>query len=165
MPALAPGATAPDISLSTLDGRQLSLDGAESSTPVVAAFFKVGCPTCQYAFPFLERIYKAYPKDKVRVIGVSQDTKEDTAEFTKKFGVTFPVVLDEMKKYPASNAFGLTNVPSIFIVEPNKKIGFSSVGWVKNEIEALNKVVAQAAGVPEAQIFNKGEDVLDFKAG
>src|SRR5437899_1710457 len=127
MPALAPGATAPDISLSTLDGRQLSLDGAESSTPVVAAFFKVGCPTCQYAFPYLERIYKAYPKDKVTFVGVSQDTKNDTAEFTKQYGVTFPVLLDDMKKYPASNAYGLEYVPSIFVISPSSKVEFSTV--------------------------------------
>src|SRR5437879_7626354 len=116
MPALAPGATAPDISLSTLDGRQLSLDGAESSTPVVAAFFKVGCPTCQYAFPYFERIYKAYPKDKVSFVGVSQDVKADTDTFTKQYGVTFPVLLDDTKSYPASNAYGLTTVTSTFVI-------------------------------------------------
>jgi len=82
MPVLEAGAKAPNISLSTNDGRQISLDGNTRTTPVVAAFFKVGCPTCQYAFPYLERIYKAYPKDKVSFVGVSQDSKEDTAAFT-----------------------------------------------------------------------------------
>src|SRR5437588_12468269 len=125
IPALTAGANAPDFSLNTIDGKSFSLDSETKSTPVVAAFFKVGCPTCQYAFPFLERIYKAYPKDKVKFIGVSQDAKSDTAEFTKRFGVTFPVVLDDAYKYATSNAYGLTNVPSIFVVSPANKVEFS----------------------------------------
>src|SRR6266446_9472255 len=165
MQPLSEGAKAPNISLSTVEGKQFSLDGNTRSTPVVAAFFKVGCPTCQYAFPYLERIYKAYPKDKVSFVGVSQDTKDDTAAFTKQYGVTFPVLLDDMKKYPVSNAYGLENVPSIFVISPSSNIDFSSVGWVKPEIEHLNKLVAEAAGVPAAEIFKPGEQVMEFKAG
>jgi peroxiredoxin len=165
MPPLEAGAKAPSISLNTTDGRQFSLDGDTRTTPVVAAFFKVGCPTCQYAFPYLERIYKAYPKDKVTFVGVSQDTKDDTAAFTKQYGVTFPVLLDDMKKYPASNAYGLENVPSMFLISPSSKVEFSTVGWVKPEIERLNKMVADAAGLPAAEIFKPGEQVMDFKAG
>jgi peroxiredoxin len=165
MPALAEGASAPNFSLNSIDGKNFSLNGTSRTTPVVAAFFKVGCPTCQYAFPYLERIYKAYPQDKVRFVGVSQDTNSDTAEFNKRFGVTFPVVLDEMHKYPASNAYGLTNVPSIFMVSPENKVEFSSVGWVKAEIEHLNKLVAEAAGMAAAEIFKPGEQVVEFKAG
>jgi peroxiredoxin len=165
MQPLSEGAKAPNISLSTVEGKQFSLDGNTRSTPVVAAFFKVGCPTCQYAFPYLERIYKAYPKDKVTFVGVSQNPKDETTEFTRQYGVTFPVLLDDTKRYPASNAYGLTNVPSIFLVSPASKIEFSTVGWVKPEIERLNRLVADAAGVPVAEIFKPGEEVVDYKAG
>jgi peroxiredoxin len=164
MPALPVGATAPNITLNDASGKKFSLDGTRE-TPVVAAFFKVGCPTCQYAFPYFERIYKAYPKDKVSFVGVSQDVKADTDTFTKEYGVTFPVLLDETRSYPASNAYGLTNVPSTFVISPAGKIEFSSVGWIKREIEELNALVARLAGVPPAQIFKPGEQVQEFKAG
>src|SRR5256885_6112850 len=117
MPALEAEAVAPEVSLSSIDGRNLSLSNLRKQMPVVLAFFKVGCPTCQYAFPFLERMARAYPKDKLTVIGVSQDSRDNTLDFMKTFGITFPVLLDEAKKYPASNAYGLTNVPSIFLVD------------------------------------------------
>ena len=165
MPALEAGANAPNISLTDIAGHKFSLDDSRASTPVVAAFFKVGCPTCQYAFPYFERIFKAYPKDKVRFIGVSQDVKGDTEEFAKKFGVTFPLLLDDTSKYPASNAYGLTTVPSTFLVSPAGKLEFSSVGWDKKDVTRLNELVAKAAGVPPARIFNPGEQILDFKAG
>jgi peroxiredoxin len=165
MPTLSAGATAPNISLSSVEGKPFSLDGDTRTKPVVAAFFKVSCPTCQYAFPYLERIYKAYPKDKVTFVGVSQNPKDETTAFTRQFGVTFPVLLDDTNQYPASNAYGLTTVPSIFVVSPASKIEFSSVGWIKPEIELLNKMVADAAGVPVAEIFKPGEQVVDYKAG
>jgi peroxiredoxin len=165
MPTLSAGAKAPNISLSTVEGMQFSLDGNTRSTPVVAAFFKVSCPTCQYAFPYLERIYKAYPKDKVTFVGVSQNSKDETTDFTRQYSVTFPVLLDDTTQYPASNAYGLTTVPSIFLVSPSSKIEFSTAGWVKPEIERLNKLVADAAGVPVAEIFKPGEAVADYKAG
>jgi len=164
MPALPVGANAPNISLNDASGQKVSLDGTRK-TPVVAAFFKVGCPTCQYAFPYLERIYKAYPTEKVSFVGVSQDVKSDTDAFTKQFGVTFPVLLDDTKRYPASNAYGLTTVPSTFVISPAGKVEFSSVGWIKQDIEQLNALVARLAGMPPAQIFKPGEQVQEFKAG
>ena len=165
MPALEAEAVAPDLSLPTTDdGQNFSLAAASKYAPVVLAFFKVGCPTCQYAFPYLERIHKAYPRNKVTVVGVSQDPKQDTLEFMKQFGVTFPVLLDETRKYPASNAYGLTNVPSTFLVSSAGKVQFSSVGWVKSEIEQLNRSAAKIAGISPVEIFKKGELVADFKA-
>ena len=60
MAALTAGTSAPDFKLQTMDGSHFSLSDALTRGPVVAAFFKVSCPVCQYAFPFLERIYKAH---------------------------------------------------------------------------------------------------------
>lgn len=165
MPALEAEAVAPNFALRTTDGQEFSLTGSLKKTPIILAFFKVSCPTCQYAFPYLERIHKAYPKDKVKVVGISQDAKENTLDFMKTYGVTFPVLLDDTKKYPASNAYGLTNVPSIFLLSAAGRVELSSVGWLKSEIEDLNRKAAKLAGVPAAEIFKKGEQVADFKAG
>ena len=60
MATLTTGKAAPDFSLATLDGKAFSLKGALSQGPVVLAFFKVSCPTCQYAFPFYERLFQSY---------------------------------------------------------------------------------------------------------
>ena len=119
MAALTAGAKAPEFELKAMDGRRFQLRDELARGPVVLAFFKVSCPTCQYAFPFLERLHQAYGHrpsgDKeVRLVGVSQNDPKDTAAFTKEFGVTFPVLLDEIGKYPVSNAYGLTNVPTVF---------------------------------------------------
>ena len=165
MAALEAGAKAPEISLNSTHDRHFSLEAERSKAPVVAAFFKAECPTCQYAFPFLDRIAKAYPREKVFFVGISQNPKEETVAFARKFGVTFPVVLDDTRKYPASNAYGLTTVPSFFMISQEGTVEFSTAGWDKKEITQLNEMVAKAAGMPPAQIFKPGERVIDFKAG
>lgn len=166
MPALETGVAAPEIRLPSLDGAQFSLDEARKRGPVVAAFFKVNCPTCQLAFPYLERIHKAYSdKGKFTVIGVSQNDAADTKHFNREFGVTFPTLLDDTRKYPASNAYGLTNVPSVFLISPEGEIELSSVGWSKPDMEELNRRVAEVSGVAPVPLFKRGEKAPDFKPG
>lgn len=165
MAALTAGTKAPDFTLKTLDGKSFSVADELARGPVVLVFFKVSCPTCQYALPFYERLYKAYGKNGVTLVGVSQNDAKETAAFNREFGVTFPMVLDEIGKYPVSNAYGLTNVPTIFWVAQDGEIEVSSVGWVKADFEQINRKMAEAGKAAAALIFKPGEDVRDFRAG
>ncbi len=165
MAALVEGKTAPDFSLPAMDGSTFSLKGALAKGPVVLAFFKVSCPTCQYAFPFLERIYKAYGKKNVTFVGVSQNEKKDTASFIREFGVTFPVLLDDTHSYRVSNAYGLTNVPTVFWVAQDSEIEVSSVGWSRKEMDLVNAKAAEALGDAVKPFFQAGEQVIEFRAG
>lgn len=165
MTALAIGKKAPDFSLRTLDGRELKLEEQLIRGPVVLAFFKVSCPTCQYAFPFLERLYKAYGNSGVTLLGVSQNNAQETSAFIKDFGVTFPMLLDEIGRYPVSNAYGLTNVPTLFWIAQDGEIEVSSVGWVKADFEQISRKLAEAGKTGPVMVFKPGEDVRDFRAG
>ena len=165
MAALTTGTKAPEFELNTLDGKKFSLREELARWPVVLVFFKVSCPTCQYALPFLERLHKVYGAKGVRLFGISQNSAKDTAAFNKEFGVTFPVLLDDTHTYPVSNAYGLTNVPSVFWVGQDGEIEISSVGWVKADFEKVNHKMAGAEKTAPAVIFKPGEDVRDFRAG
>jgi peroxiredoxin len=164
--ALEAGVKAPEIELQYLDGSKFSLNEARKKGPVVAAFFKVSCPVCQMALPYLDRIFKAYEKScKFTFVGVSQDNAADTKAFNRQFGITFPVLLDPSGKYPVSNAYGLTNVPTTFLVSPEGEIEFSTVSWSKADVEQLNRRLAMLTGESVAQIFQPGEKVAEFKPG
>jgi peroxiredoxin len=165
MTALATGAEAPDFELKTLDGKPFSLADGLARGPVVLVFFKVSCPTCQYALPFYERLYKAYGHRGVTLVGVSQNDAKETAAFNREFGVTFPVLLDDSRSYLASNAYGLTNVPTIFWIAQDGEIEVSSVGWLKADFEEINRRMAEAGKTAPAAVFKPGEDVRDFRAG
>jgi peroxiredoxin len=165
MTALAPGTQAPDFTLPSMDDKPFSLRAALARGPVLAAFFKISCPTCQYAFPFLQRIHEAHENQAVTIVGISQNTKKDTAAFIKEYGISFPVLLDDTHSYPVSNAYGLTNVPTIFWVAPNGDIEISSVGWVRKEMEEFNQRAAQALSEATKPLFLPEEHLADFRAG
>ncbi len=164
MPALTMGTKAPRFDLKTVDGKPFSLTKQLAQTPVVLVFFKVSCPTCQYALPFYERLYKAYGEKGIALLAVSQNDSKDTAAFAKQFGITFPILLDETH-YPVSNAYGLTNVPTIFWIAQDDEIEISSVGWVKTDFELVNGKMAGTSDTIPASMFKPGEDVRDFRAG
>jgi len=165
MAALTAGTKAPDFELKAMDGKRFVLHDELAHGPVVLAFFKVSCPVCQYAFPFLERLERAYGHQSVRIIGVSQNDPKHTAAFNKEFGVTFPVLLDDTETYPVSNAYGLTNVPTLFWIAQDSEIEISSVGWVKADFDAVNRKMAEARNISPASVFRPGDDVRDFRAG
>jgi len=169
MAALPAGTKAPDFSLpalsSTKDGGKFSLQAALKQGSVLAAFFKVSCPVCQYTFPYLERMHKAHGDKKVTIVGISQDNERDTTAFLREYGVTFRTLLDDPNGYAVSNAYGLTNVPTLFLIGQDGQIEITSVGWVKQEVEDVNRKLAAAQQTPLPPIFEPGEDVSDFRAG
>jgi len=165
MSALNAGAQAPDFLLAAMDGKPFALKEALARGPVLLAFFKISCPTCQYAFPFLQRIFQAHGSRNVTIVGISQNNKRDTQTFLKEYGVTFPVLLDDPARYEVSNAYGLTNVPTVFWIAQDGEIEISSVGWVKQDVEELNRKAALVGGEPQIPVFHTGEQVVEFRAG
>ena len=66
--------------------------------------------------------------------------------FNQRFGVTFPTLLDQSKEgYPASNAFGISSVPSLFLVEQDGTIAKAFSGFSKRDLEGLG----ERAGSPD----------------
>ena len=165
MAVLTPGTRAPDFTVPSMDGKTFSLREALARGPVLAAFFKISCPTCQYAFPFLQRIYQAHENQAVTIVGISQNTKKDTALFIKEYGIAFPVLLDDTSSYPVSNAYRLTNVPTIFWIAQDGEIEISSVGWIRKEMEEFNLRAAQASSEAATPLFHPDEQIADFRAG
>ena len=90
---LAEGAAAPEFKLADLAGREQTRAGISGGYPVLLAFFKAACPTCQYTFPFLERLYRGRTNRDIGIYAISQDDAESTLEFHNEFGITVPTLL------------------------------------------------------------------------
>lgn len=147
---------APDFTLGTVGGAARSLRQILAGGPVLLAFFKVSCPVCQFTFPFLERLFRG---QGLQVIGISQDEAPATAEYHRRFGITFPSLLDPARdNYPVSNAFGISHVPTLFLVEPDGAIALASEGFSRRDIAALG----ERAGVA---VFGSAENIPEFKPG
>src|SRR5215467_2908245 len=135
---LEAGERAPDFELRDHHGRTRLLRDLVASGPVVVAFFKTTCPVCQLAFPFLDRIHRGQATPAISIFGVSQDDAASTREFTDEFGVTFPILFDSAEiDYPASNAYGISHVPSAFLVERDGAISWTMEGFDKQALESL----------------------------
>jgi peroxiredoxin len=164
MAALSAGAKAPAFALESAVGTKASLADALKKGPVVAAFLKVSCPTCQFTAPFLERLHESYGGEKFTLWGISQDDAADTREFCREFEVEFPALIDE-NGYPVSNQYGITNVPTVFLIAPDGKIQESCVGFSKKDLEKMAAAAARATGTAPTAFFKPGEVIPDFKPG
>jgi peroxiredoxin len=166
MAALTKGMKAPGFTVPTLEGREFALADALAHGPVLLAFFKISCPVCQYAFPYFERMYKTLRARGVSLIGISQDNVKDTLDFVRRFGITFPVGIDDEKnKYRVSNLYGLTNVPTLFEISKDGSILGNSIGWMRDEVETVYSHYNDGAGLTAVPLFNPGEKVAEMKIG
>src|SRR5258706_4239081 len=161
MAALEPGAKAPEFSWKALDGKSYQLKDALAEGPLLVAFFKISCPTCQYTLPFLERLGKHFG----RVWGVSQDDARDTKDFAQTYGISFPLLLEDTNEYPTSNAYGLTHVPSVFLVGRGGEILHTMIGFGKKDVEDFSTRLSELTGKKGFAPFHAGEDVASFKSG
>jgi peroxiredoxin len=165
MTHIVAGKLAPNFSLKSLDNKEYSLNKLMERGPVVAAFFKISCPVCQFTFPFLERLYKRYGGDGVTFLGISQDEVRETKDFAKEYGVTFPMLVDDENGYLVSNAYGLTNVPTIFLIDTEGRVKVSSMGFDKKDIEAIAAELAERKKISLAPLFRPDEVVPANKPG
>jgi peroxiredoxin len=161
---LAAGAEAPPIELPDTQGHPVTVSKLLQKGPVLAAFYKVCCPVCQFTLPFLERIHKAYSGENVTIIGISQDDARDTTEFGAEYGITFPSLIDA-EDYPVSNAYGLTNVPTFFLIQQDGTIAASFTGFDRAGLEDISAGFAEQLSKPAAPVFKPGEKVPDHKPG
>ncbi len=154
--SLEAGSQAPSFKLKSVDGSTQSLEEILAKGPALLAFFKVGCPVCQLALPYLERLAGS---SSLQIVAISQDDEAATQGFRQRFGITFPTLLDSSKEgYPASNAYGLSSVPSLFLVEKTGDIANASAGFAKRDFEGFGS----RAGV---RTFRPDENVPEWKAG
>ena len=164
MTHIVAGNPAPNFSLKSLDGKEFSLAGSLKKGPVVLAFFKVSCPICKFTFPFLERLVQRHKSDNVTFLGVSQDNVSASRDFTQNFGVTFPILIDDAS-YTVSNAYGLTMVPTVFLVEADGTVKISSMGFVKADLESLADSLADRQNITRTPVFLKTESIPANKPG
>jgi len=164
MTHIVPGNVAPGFSLKSLEGKELSLSAALQRGPVVLAFFKVSCPVCKFTFPFLQRLYKMRGSDDVTFLGVSQDNAAASREFASEFGVTFPVLIDDAG-YSVSSAYGLSMVPTVFLIDPDATVRISSMGFVKADLESIADTLADRRNITRSPVFRADESVPAVKPG
>lgn len=146
MTALEPGNLAPSFSLPGDDGKTHAFPTANAGKGTLIFFFKTECPTCQLTMPFVERLFQRLRGGPIGFVAVGQNDEAELDPFRKRFGLSFPVAM-ESAPWQASNAYGITNVPSFFLVDAAGKVVKNLVGHSKPGLEELLQAASKLAGV------------------
>lgn len=156
------GTRAPEFKLRGLDGTSLWLP-PHGSPLTLALFFKTTCPTCQYAWPYYERLHTAYNKAGLRVLGISQHDAERTSEYQAQYGATFPHLIDA--EFRASRAFDPPIVPTGFLIDARGSIIETVESWSSERVNALSEHIAKELVVDVRQIVRPQDNALANKIG
>ena len=133
--------TAPDFTLYTLDGEEVSLSDYLGKV-VILDFWATWCAPCREGIPDLVSIQNEF-KDDLVVIGISLDqpsTQDLLIPFIEQLGINYPVVLGDMD---VSDAYGnIQAIPTSFIIDQegniiNKHIGLIPKSILVEEINSL----------------------------
>lgn len=156
---LAAGDQAPKLDLKSVDGERFTL----GDRLTFAVFFKTTCPTCQYAWPFYERLYEAYKDVGLDVWGISQHDRDKTRQFAKTYEADFPHLIDE--GFQASLRYNPEFVPTGFLISKEGEIIKTVVSWNREELDQLSSEIASRLKTKPKVLIEAGEKVVPFKPG
>ncbi len=163
--AVEPGAHAPLFTLGdAAQGDRYSLSEALQRGPVLIGIYKSSCGASKVSFPFLEKIYQAYPQDRLTVWGIAQDSPNISCSFARRVGVTFPILIDE-DDYATSRAYDIMATPTVFLIDPNGTVVWQAMGFQKPVMEDLSTRTAELLGLEPVAITSDSDGVPAWVPG
>jgi AhpC/TSA family len=129
--------------------------------PVGLFFFKVTCPTCQLAAPTMAAFDRSFPG---RVMGVGQDPSDRLARFVDEYAMAIETVEDP-PPYPASDAYGIETVPSLFLVGQDGVLLDAVGAWDREGFNRVAASIASITGGEAIEVSTPGDGLPAFKPG
>ncbi|MGH2531787.1 MAG: peroxiredoxin family protein [Thermomicrobiales bacterium] len=167
MPPVEVGNTAPalDLVLADAAGNSHTLGEGLATGPILIGIYKSSCQASKTVFPMLERLHRKYGGDGLTVLGISQDSANVSRSFARRYGVTFPLLI-EPDGYPVSTQFDIFATPTVFLIRPDQTVAFTTMGFLKPQINDLAAAVATELNLPSEPITSEDEaDVPMFVPG
>jgi peroxiredoxin len=143
----------PDITLSSIDGRAVSLKQLHGR-PVLVTFWASTCPGCLKEIPHLAELYRELSPQGLEVIGIAMhyDPPNRVLSVHRSQNIPYTVALDIQAD--ASRAFGdVRMTPTSFLIDPDGQIvyrnsGMMNMGKVRRKI--LEMIAKHKRPAPES---------------
>lgn len=126
------GATAPEFTLSSLDGKSVSLSSYRGKV-VLLNFFATWCPPCRAEMPDLQATYKELKDKGFEIIAV--DLQEDQATvsgYAKSLGLSFTVLLD--KNADVFGQYHITGLPTSYFIDREGVVREFTIGGLNKKL-------------------------------
>jgi peroxiredoxin len=119
---------APDVELTTLDGKQMALDSLRGKV-VLVNFWATSCPGCVNEMPALADIHRKYQPRGLEVVAVAMnyDPPEYVRNYARQRNLPFTIALDTTGK--AATAFNQVKLtPTSFVIDRKGHIIQQTIG-------------------------------------
>jgi thiol-disulfide isomerase/thioredoxin len=135
---------APDFTLETLDGGQMTLSSFQG-TPVLMNFWALNCPPCREEMPFLDAAAAQYEGQIVIMAIDIGDSQQSVADYFSDATLTMMVPLDTEAIAAANYSVGYT--PTTFLVDTEGVVRYVKVGPFANveQVSAAIELILQGA--------------------
>lgn len=117
VPSPREGFPAPDFTLPTLDGDEVTLSDLRGRV-VIINLWTAWCPPCREEMPAIDQVYGQYREQGLVVLGLNstfQDDEQTAAAFVQELGLTFPILLD--RTGAVSRRYQLQALPTTYFVD------------------------------------------------
>lgn len=138
---LQPGMMAPDFTLPTIDGGNLSLSSLRGKY-VIIDFWGAWCVWCIKGMPEMKKYYEKY-KDKLEILGVdSRDKVEKWKAAVEKHQLTWKHVRNSEGSEDITGKYAIQGYPTKVLIDPQGKI----VKYIVGEDPAFYTVLDETLG-------------------
>lgn len=140
IPSPREGFLAPDFTLESLSGDQISLSDMRGKA-IVLNLWASWCPPCRAEMPALQRVYQENHDRGLQVLAVNmtaQDSLTDVEAFVQEFNLTFPILLDTSGE--VGNAYLMRALPTTFFIDREGVIQRVIVGGPMSEVTLQSTV-------------------------
>jgi len=117
---LAPGDVAPNFTLKTLDGQEMTL-ASFAGKGVLLNFWATWCSPCVEELPELQALYNKLQNSGFTIVGVGvDDSPERLREFQQRFGLSYPIVIDTTGTIKAR--YRIVGLPESYLLDREGRI-------------------------------------------
>jgi len=162
---LSEGSQAPDFALPGIDGRMYSLSQALERGPLLAVFIKTTCPTCDLTMPYLVRLREVYPRHGWDLWVVSQNFADSSRGYARRFGISFPVMVDEPEEWAVSHLYDPPATPTLFLIGPDGRVEAVTWGFSKADLNEMGARIARHLGQPPQIVAENDDGNPDARPG
>ncbi len=144
----------PHFELQDREGTLRSL-GHWKGQPLMVNYWATWCPPCVREIPLLSQLRRERQKDRLEVIGIAVDFREDVLAFADERQLDYPLLIGEEDGLAAVQAVGMTPaLPFTLFADSQQRIIAMKIGELHHDEATLilDRVMAVDAGTMDLAV-------------